>query len=141
MQGIQNFFGGGSDRRLKTHDITRVGSKMGVPIHAYRYKGDPKSYPKVVGPMAEDVAEAFRARVGGKDPRIGRQDGGSPGGDGRAGRSPWPRNGSADCSECHGRAADAWAEPCRDRRRAAADGRNGPAGRRGRNGRPTDAGA
>ena len=49
---------GGSDRRLKT-DITKVGSKMGVPIHAYRYKGDPKSYPKVVGPMAEDVAKTF----------------------------------------------------------------------------------
>ena len=48
----------GSDRRLKT-DITRVGSKMGVPIHAYRYKGDPKTYPKVVGPMAEDVAKTF----------------------------------------------------------------------------------
>ena len=43
---------------MKT-DITKVGSKMGVPIHAYRYKGDPKSYPKVVGPMAEDVAKTF----------------------------------------------------------------------------------
>ena len=32
---------------------------MGVPIHAYRYKGDPKTYPKVVGPMAEDVAKKF----------------------------------------------------------------------------------
>ena len=50
--GIGSFF---SDRSMKT-DITKVGSKMGVPIHAYRYKGDPKSYPKVVGPMAEDVA-------------------------------------------------------------------------------------
>ena len=55
---IGGMFGGGSDRRLKT-DITKVGSKMGVPIHAYRYKGDPKSYPKVVGPMAEDVAKTF----------------------------------------------------------------------------------
>ena len=58
MAGLQGLFGGGSDRRLKT-DITKVGSKMGVPIHAYRYKGDPKSYPKVVGPMAEDVAKTF----------------------------------------------------------------------------------
>jgi hypothetical protein len=49
---------GASDRRLKT-DIARVGTKMGVPIHAYRYKGDPKTYPKVVGPMAEDVAKKF----------------------------------------------------------------------------------
>jgi hypothetical protein len=54
--GIQNFFGG-SDRRMKT-DITRVGThRTGIPIHAYRYKGDPKTYPKVVGPMAEDVAK------------------------------------------------------------------------------------
>ena len=58
ITGLSNLFGGGSDRRLKT-DITKVGSKMGVPIHAYRYKGDPKSYPKVVGPMAEDVAKTF----------------------------------------------------------------------------------
>ena len=56
--GLMTAMGGGSDRRLKT-DITKVGSKMGVPIHAYRYKGDPKSYPKVVGPMAEDVAKTF----------------------------------------------------------------------------------
>ena len=49
----------GSDRRLKT-DITRVGThSSGIPIHAYRYKGDPKTYPKVVGPMAEDVAKTF----------------------------------------------------------------------------------
>jgi hypothetical protein len=46
---------GGSDRRLKT-DITRVGThSTGIPIHAYRYKGDPKTYPKIIGPMAEDV--------------------------------------------------------------------------------------
>ena len=58
FSGFMNAIGGSSDRRLKT-DITKVGSKMGVPIHAYRYKGDPKSYPKVVGPMAEDVAKRF----------------------------------------------------------------------------------
>jgi hypothetical protein len=46
---------GGSDRRLKT-DIQKVGThSTGLPIYAYRYKGDPKSYPKVAGPMAEDV--------------------------------------------------------------------------------------
>ena len=59
-QGIGNFLGGifgGSDRRLKT-DIKKVGMHpAGVPIYAYRYKGDPKSYPKAVGPMAEDVAK------------------------------------------------------------------------------------
>ena len=48
-------FSGFSDRRLKT-DIQKVGThSTGLPIYAYRYKGDPKSYPKVAGPMAEDV--------------------------------------------------------------------------------------
>jgi hypothetical protein len=48
---------GGSDRRLKT-DITKVGvHPAGIPLYAYRYKGDPKSYPKAIGPMAEDVAK------------------------------------------------------------------------------------
>ena len=48
---------GGSDRRLKT-DIQKVGTHAtGLPIYAYRYKGDSKAYPKVVGPMAEDVAK------------------------------------------------------------------------------------
>jgi hypothetical protein len=46
-----------SDRNLKT-DITQVDTHpTGVPIYTYRYKGDPKSYPKVMGPMAEDVAK------------------------------------------------------------------------------------
>jgi hypothetical protein len=46
----------GSDRQLKT-DITPIGKHppTGLPIYSYRYKGDPKSYPKVTGPMAEDV--------------------------------------------------------------------------------------
>ena len=40
---------------MKT-DIQKIGThSTGLPIYAYRYKGDPKSYPKVVGPMAEDV--------------------------------------------------------------------------------------
>ena len=52
--GIMNMFGG-SDRRLKT-DIQKVGThSTGLPVYAYRYKGDSKAYPKVVGPMAEDV--------------------------------------------------------------------------------------
>ena len=46
-----------SDRHMKT-DIAKVGRHpSGVPLYAYRYKGDPKSFPKVVGPMAEDVAK------------------------------------------------------------------------------------
>ena len=55
MSGLMGMFGGGSDRRLKT-DIKKIGvHHTGLPMFAYRYKGDPKSYPKVVGPMAEDV--------------------------------------------------------------------------------------
>jgi hypothetical protein len=46
-----------SDRRMKT-DITKIGvHPSGAPLYSFRYKGDPKSYPKVVGPMAEDVAK------------------------------------------------------------------------------------
>jgi hypothetical protein len=43
-----------SDERMKT-DIQPIGKEDGVPVAAYRYKGDPKTYPKVVGPMAQDV--------------------------------------------------------------------------------------
>ena len=60
-----------SDRRLKT-DITKVGRHpSGINIHAYRYKGDPKSYPKVVGPMAEDVAKKFGPAAVAKIPGSG----------------------------------------------------------------------
>lgn len=48
-----------SDRRLK-EDIQPMGKdpETGVDLYAYRYKGDPKSYPKVVGPMAQDIEKA-----------------------------------------------------------------------------------
>jgi hypothetical protein len=46
-----------SDPKDKT-DVQELGDKGGVPIAAFRYKGDPKSYPKVVGPMADDVEKA-----------------------------------------------------------------------------------
>jgi hypothetical protein len=48
----------GSDRHLKT-DITKIGvhQPTGLPMYSYRYKGDPKSYPKVSGPMAEDAMQ------------------------------------------------------------------------------------
>ena len=51
---------GMSDRSMKT-DITDLGKdpKTGLKMHAFRYKGDPKSYPKVVGPMAQDVEKKF----------------------------------------------------------------------------------
>ena len=49
-----------SDRTMKT-DITPLGKDEAtdLPMYAYRYKGDPKSYPKVVGPMAQDVEKKF----------------------------------------------------------------------------------
>ena len=48
----------GSDRHLKT-DITPIGvhPPTGLPLYSYRYKGDPKSFPKVTGPMAEDAMQ------------------------------------------------------------------------------------
>jgi hypothetical protein len=70
MAGLGGLFAM-SDRRLKT-DITKVGTHpSGIPIHAYRYKGDPKSYPKVVGPMAEDVAKRFGPAAVAKIPGSG----------------------------------------------------------------------
>ena len=67
LQGLGSMVGAGgplasllpmSDRHLKT-DITKVGvhQPTGLPIYGYRYKGDPKTYPKVVGPMAEDAMQ------------------------------------------------------------------------------------
>ncbi len=49
-------FGQSSDREDKT-DISKLGkdSKTGLEMYAYRYKGDPKSYPKTVGPMAQEI--------------------------------------------------------------------------------------
>ncbi len=44
-----------SDDNEKT-DVQKIGnSPDGVGLYAFRYKGDPKSYPKVVGPMASEV--------------------------------------------------------------------------------------
>ena len=55
LAGLGAFF---SDSHLKT-DITKVGvhPPTGLPLYSYRYKGDPKSYPKVGGPMAEDAMQ------------------------------------------------------------------------------------
>jgi hypothetical protein len=54
--GLLQAFAGMSDRTEKT-DIKKIGRDEGldVPLYAYRYKGDPKTYPKVVGPMAQDL--------------------------------------------------------------------------------------
>lgn len=59
-----------SDEDLKT-DVKKLGKDpgTGVPLYAYRYKGDPKSYPKVVGPMAQDIERMIPGsvtKVGGK---------------------------------------------------------------------------
>jgi len=53
-----------SDRRMKT-DIKKVGDDplAGIPIYSYRYKDDPKSYPKVVGPMAQDIEKKYPSAV------------------------------------------------------------------------------
>lgn len=57
-----------SDKNEKT-DIKRLGTDpaTGLDMYAYRYKGDPKSYPKVVGPMAQDIEKKYpgaTAKVG-----------------------------------------------------------------------------
>lgn len=56
--------GAASDRRLKT-DIKKIGmdEETGLDLYAYRYKGDPKDYPKVVGPMAQDIEEKYPDEV------------------------------------------------------------------------------
>jgi len=50
LPGLVGMF---SDREAKT-DIQKL-TDGEIPLYAYRYKGDPKSYPKVVGPMAQDI--------------------------------------------------------------------------------------
>lgn len=53
-----------SDDDLKT-DKVKVGKAPGsdLDLYAYRYKGDPKSYPKVVGLMASDVQKKVPSAV------------------------------------------------------------------------------
>jgi hypothetical protein len=76
-QGGSNLFGalgsalsGGlsllsSDRRDKT-DIKKIGKDevTGIDLYAYRYKSDPKFYPKIVGPMAQDIEKIRPDLVG-----------------------------------------------------------------------------
>lgn len=49
-----------SDKDMKT-DIKKLGKdkETGLNIYSYRYKGDPKTYPKVVGPMAQDIEKQY----------------------------------------------------------------------------------
>lgn len=60
LKGLGLFGLLGSDERLKT-DIQKIGKdkETGVDMYAYRYKGDPKTYPKVVGPMAQDIEKKY----------------------------------------------------------------------------------
>ena len=50
-----------SDRRAKT-DIEKL-TGGDIPIYAYRYKSDPKTYPKVVGPMAQDIEKKYPSAI------------------------------------------------------------------------------
>jgi hypothetical protein len=59
ISGLMGMF---SDKEAKT-DIKPLGKKGGVPMYAYRYKGDPKTYPKVVGPMAQDIQKMSPSSV------------------------------------------------------------------------------
>ena len=59
-----------SDPSMKT-DIQKVGKdkESGLNMYSYRYKGDPKTYPKVVGPMADEIQKKYPdkvKRIGGK---------------------------------------------------------------------------
>jgi hypothetical protein len=49
-----------SDEREKT-DIQKLGkdTETGLQLYSYRYKGDPKTYPKVTGPMADEVEKKY----------------------------------------------------------------------------------
>ena len=64
LVGMAGTIWGMSDRRLKV-DKERVGTDetTGLPLWSFRYKGDPKTYPKVVGPMAQDVEKKFPGQV------------------------------------------------------------------------------
>jgi hypothetical protein len=64
LGGITSLVGMFSDERDKT-DVKKLGKDpdSGLDLYAYRYKGDPKSYPKVVGPMAQDIEERYPEMV------------------------------------------------------------------------------
>lgn len=53
-----------SDETMKT-DVEKVGKdkETGLNLYAYRYKGDPKNYPKVVGPMAQEIKQKYPEQV------------------------------------------------------------------------------
>jgi hypothetical protein len=68
--GMIPFLGGLSDETTKT-DIKKLGKDeaTGLNVYAFRYKGDPKTYPKSIGPMAQEVekvAPELVREMGGK---------------------------------------------------------------------------
>jgi len=70
LGGGLGFLAGLSDPSMKT-DVQKLGKdkETGLNMYAYRYKGDPKSYPKVVGPMADEIQKKYPdqvKKVGGK---------------------------------------------------------------------------
>lgn len=60
LASIAKSFGFICDRSRKT-DIEEVGvdPDTGLMLYAFRYKEDPKSYPKSIGPMADEVEAKF----------------------------------------------------------------------------------
>jgi hypothetical protein len=66
LKTLGGLFGSGgllamSDKNTKT-DITKL-TDGDIPMYSYRYKGDPKSYPKVVGPMAQDIEKKYPSAI------------------------------------------------------------------------------
>jgi hypothetical protein len=59
LPGLVGMFS--SDRNDKT-DIKKL-TGGDIPMYSYRYKDDPKSYPKVVGPMAQDIEKKYPSAV------------------------------------------------------------------------------
>jgi hypothetical protein len=64
LLGLLSMLPFSSDRDDK-EDIEHLGKdpETGLDMYAYRYKGDPKSYPKVVGPMAQDIEKKNKNAV------------------------------------------------------------------------------
>lgn len=69
--GMSPWLGGGmgllaglSDATMKT-DIKKIGKdkETGLTMYSYRYKGDPKTYPKMVGPMAQEIEKKYPDQV------------------------------------------------------------------------------
>jgi hypothetical protein len=65
-----------SDEREKT-DVKKIGKdpKTGVEMAAYRYKGDPKTYPKVTGPAS---AQQMERVMPGSTQQVGKRRGVKP---------------------------------------------------------------